>query len=51
VEYLRMLEKNDQIKSIKKMHQKVTRMRKELEFWEKSKEVKKPAVEVEVIVD
>lgn len=32
-EYLRMLEKNDQIKSIKKMRQKVTRMRKELEFW------------------
>ena len=39
-EYLRMLEKNDQIKSIKKLNQKVKRMRKELEFWQKSKETK-----------
>ena len=44
-----MLEKNDQIKSIKKMHQKVIRMRKELEFWAKSKEVKlKAPVDVEI---
>ena len=45
VEYLRMLETNDQIKSIKKMHQKVKRMRKELEFWQKSKQVKTAQVE------
>ena len=54
-EYLRMLEKNDQIKSIKKLNQKVKRMRKELEFWQKSKEVKvappKEPVVVEKVVE
>jgi hypothetical protein len=42
-EYLRMLEKNDEIKSIKKLCQRVKRMRKELEFWQKSKATKEAA--------
>ena len=33
INYLKVLEKNNQIKSIKKLHQKVVRQRKELEFW------------------
>jgi hypothetical protein len=41
-EYLRILEKQEQFMSIKKMHKKITRIRKELEYWQKSQE-EKPA--------
>lgn len=46
-EYLKILEKQEQILSIKKMHKKITRLRKELEFWQKSQEEKPKEAEAE----
>mmetsp|Transcript_4052 Transcript_4052/g.6066 ORF Transcript_4052/g.6066 Transcript_4052/m.6066 type:complete len:122 (+) Transcript_4052:657-1022(+) len=33
ISFLKLVEKQDQVKSVKKMHQKIVRQRKELEFW------------------